>query len=110
MAMMSNVELPLFALRSQIASAVNIVLQVARLRDGSRGVTHITEVTGAHPEHGYKLVDLYVRKVEGEDENGKLRSRLLPTGQLPTCTEYLSIMGYRIPEEMFQARRHEVRS
>jgi pilus assembly protein CpaF len=105
MAMMSGVELPLFALRAQIASAVNVVVQVARLRDGSRGVTHITEVVGVHPERGYQLTDLYIRKVEGEDVNGKLISRLLPTGELPLCMEYLSIMGYRLPEEMFSARR-----
>ena len=105
MALMSSVELPLFALRAQIASAVNVIVQTARMRDGSRAVTHITEVTGVHPERGYQLVDLYVRKVEGEDANGKVLSRLVPTGELPTCTEYLSIMGYRLPEEMFQARR-----
>jgi pilus assembly protein CpaF len=105
MALMSSVELPLFALRSQIASAVNVVVQVARLRDGSRGVTHVTEVVGVHPERGYQLNDLYIRKMEGEDAQGKLISKLLPTGQLPSCTEYLSIMGYRLPEEMFQARR-----
>lgn len=105
MAMMSGVELPLFALRSQIASAVNVVVQVARLRDGSRGITHITEVVGVHPDRGYQLTDLYIRKVEGEDVNGKLRSRLIPTGELPSCMEYLSIMGYRLPEEMFSARR-----
>jgi pilus assembly protein CpaF len=105
MALMSSVELPLFALRAQISSAVNIVVQTARLRDGARAVTHITEVLGAHPERGYQLADLYVRKVEGEDARGKLLSRFLPTGELPTCTEYLSIMGYRLPEEMFAARR-----
>ena len=60
---------------------------------------------GVHPERGYQLADLYIRKVEGEDANGKLHTRLLPTGELPTCAEYLSIMGYRLPEEMFSARR-----
>jgi pilus assembly protein CpaF len=105
MALMSSVELPLFALRSQIASAVNIIVQTSRMRDGSRTVTHITEVLGAHPEKGYQVADLYVRKVEGEDARGKLVTRFVPTGELPTCTEYLSIMGYRLPEEMFQARR-----
>lgn len=105
MALMSSVELPLFALRAQIASAVNVIVQTARMRDGSRAVTHVTEVVGVHPERGYQLADLYVRKVEGEDERGRLRSRLEPTGQLPTCTEFLSIMGYRLPEEMFAARR-----
>jgi pilus assembly protein CpaF len=105
MALMSSVELPLFALRAQIASAVNVIVQTSRLRDGSRAVTHVTEVVGVHPERGYQLADLYVRKIQGEDAQGRLCSSFEPTGQLPTCTEYLSIMGYRLPEEMFAARR-----
>ena len=105
MAMMSNVELPLFALRAQIGSAIDVVVQTSRLKDGSRCVTHITEVVGVHPEHGYQLADLYVRKVHGEDARGKVISELVPTGTLPTCHEYLSTMGYALPEEMYAARK-----
>jgi pilus assembly protein CpaF len=105
MAMMSNVELPLFALRAQIGSGIDIVVQTSRLKDGSRCVTHITEVTGVHPERGYELTDLYLRKLHGEDEHGKVLSTLEPTGALPSCAEYIASIGHRLPEEMYAARR-----
>ena len=105
MALMSNVELPLFALRSQIGSAIDIVVQTSRMKDGSRCVTHITEVVGVHPERGYQLADLYIRRVHGEDKQGKILSSLEATGTLPTCADYLETMGYRLPREMLEARR-----
>jgi pilus assembly protein CpaF len=57
MALMSGVELPLFALRAQIASAVDLVVQTERNREGHRRVTHVTEVVGVHAERGYELAD-----------------------------------------------------
>ena len=105
MAMMSNVELPLFALRAQISSAIDVVVQTSRLKDGSRCVTHITEVLGAHPEKGYELRDLYVRKIQGEDSEGRVQSTFEPTGQLPRSTEAVHAQGYRLPDEMYEAAR-----
>jgi pilus assembly protein CpaF len=106
MALMSKVSLPLSALRSQIASAVDIVVQTSRMRDGSRGVTHITDVTGLDATGNYELCDLFVRT--GHDRVGG--SSLLPTGNMPRCIEAIHSSGARLPEAMYSAalRRQSV--
>lgn len=85
MALMSGVELPLVALRSQLTSAVDIIVQTDRFRDGSRGVTHITEVVGGESEER-KLVDLYVRQ----------KGRLVSTGRVPACAQLLESHDFQI--------------
>lgn len=93
MALMSDVELPMRALRSQISSAIDIVVQTARLSDGSRGITHITEVRGLTEQGGYVLVDLYKRSIHGKTEDGTLLSSLDATGKLPLCWDSLVAKG-----------------
>ena len=78
-------------------------MQVSRLQDGSRCVTHITETVGYHPEGGYQLRDLYVREYDGKDAKGKVLSRFVPTGNLPKATEILREHGYELPERMLKA-------
>jgi pilus assembly protein CpaF len=95
LAMMADVSMPLTALRAQIASAINIILQTARLQDGSRCVTHLTEVTGYDPEGGYERQDLYVRKIIGKDQDGRIRSILEPTGASPRCAEMMEALRPR---------------
>jgi pilus assembly protein CpaF len=79
------------AVREQIASAVQVIIQVQRLRDGSRKVTHISEVTGMEGDV-VTLQDLYVLKFDGEDDQGKLITRQEPTGIRPRffdqCRQY----------------------
>jgi pilus assembly protein CpaF len=70
MALMSNVDIPQQALRAQIASAVDIIVQTSRLPNGSRCVTHITEVVGHGSDTGYQLGDLFVRNCEQPEVNG----------------------------------------
>ena len=70
------------AVREQIASAVQVIIQVQRLRDGSRKLTHISEVTGMEGDV-VTLQDLYVLKIDGEDENGRLVTKQEPTGIRP---------------------------
>ena len=74
MALMSEVELPLAALRQQIASAVQIIVQVSRASDGSRGVTHITEVVGYDAAEGYQLRDLFLRTADPAGGQTELRA------------------------------------
>jgi pilus assembly protein CpaF len=64
MALMSDVDVPLNVLRPQIASAVDTIVQVSRCPDGSRYVTHVTEVLGYDPENGYRISDLFERPTE----------------------------------------------
>jgi len=103
MALMSDLGLPLQALRMQIASAVNIITQTSRLSDGTRCVTHISEVLGYDPQDGYQIVDLFVRKISGRDAEGKISSSFVPTGKLPSATEAIQSMGLEIPASLFHA-------
>jgi pilus assembly protein CpaF len=104
MAMMSDVELPLAALRLQIASGVNVIVQVSRLGDGSRKVTHVTEVRGFDLATGrYELHDLFVRRYSGQDENGHVQSELTPTGYVPSFVPLLRDHGKDLPSAVYEA-------
>jgi pilus assembly protein CpaF len=103
MCLMSDIEIPLSALRAQIASAVDIIVQTSRLRDGSRCVTHIAEVQGYTPEGGYHLENVFVRRYHGEDDKGRVLSTFEPTGFIPKCIETLRGHGLEIPQVIYQA-------
>ena len=100
MAMMANIELPLSALRSQIGSAIEIIVQTARLRDGKRCVTHITEVVGCDQAGNYQLQDLFRRTYGQVDSRGNLPSVFRPTGVVPHCVESLLGLGRPLPKAM----------
>jgi pilus assembly protein CpaF len=104
MAMMSDVELPLAALRLQIASGVNVIVQVSRLSDGSRKVTHITEVAGFDINTGrYQLHDLFAREYGARDAQGRIPSELRPTGYMPTFVPHLHDHGKDLPRAVYEA-------
>jgi pilus assembly protein CpaF len=94
MALMSRVEMPLAAIRVQIGSAIDVIVQVARMGDGSRKVTHITEVSHFDAATStYAMQDLFVREHRGFDERGEPVSELVPTGELPWCIDRLHEHG-----------------
>jgi pilus assembly protein CpaF len=103
MALMGGVELPLVALRAQLASAVDIVVQTARLRDGRRKVTHITEVTGVDPTTGYRIKDLFAFDPTTANNGQKSNFRLVPTGVLPDCLPLLRAQGFDLPQSAYAA-------
>jgi len=106
MAMMSDIEMPLAAMRIQIASAVNIICQVSRLQDGSRKITHVTEVLGYDAPTGtYQMQDLYVREYHGFDERGMIISEIVPTGIMPRCIHQLHEHGVDLPPSFHEAAR-----
>jgi pilus assembly protein CpaF len=106
MAMMSDISLPLLALRAQIASAINIVVQVARFRDGSRKITHVSEIAGFDLVKGtYEIRDMYLRHVSGIARDGTVLSELMPTGVLPSMLEHMYAQGYDVPAAMREAAR-----
>jgi len=107
MALMSDIELPLVALRTQIASAINVVAQVTRLRDGSRKLSHISEIQGFDTErNAYVVRDLFVRRILAVDAaTGRVESTLEPTGLLPGCYEAIVAYGYDVPKAMHEAAR-----
>jgi pilus assembly protein CpaF len=86
MVAMGGYNLPAKAVRDQIASAVNLIVQASRLRDGSRKITHITEVIGMEGEI-ITLQDLFVYEIEGEDAKGRVVGRHRSTGLRPAFWE-----------------------
>lgn len=79
---MGGLNLPLLAVREQIASAVNVIIQVQRLRDGSRKVTHVSEITGMEGEV-VTMQDLFTLEILGEDEKGMLVTKQKSSGMRP---------------------------
>ncbi|GJL85054.1 MAG: hypothetical protein DHS20C02_08290 [Micavibrio sp.] len=79
---MGGLNLPQQAVREQIAGAVQVIIQVQRLRDGSRKTTHVTEITGMEGEV-VTMQDLFTLEIEGEDEDGKLVTKQKSTGLRP---------------------------
>ncbi len=100
MVMMAGMELPIRAIREQIASAVDVILQQSRLQDGSRKITHVTEVQGMEGDVVI-LQDVFVFEQAGKDENGKITGRFKPTGIRPKFLEKLASNGIVIPNEVF---------
>ena len=104
MCMMSDVDMPLVAMRIQLASGINAIVQVGRLRDGSRKVTHITEVLGFDVEKGqYITSDIYARSYSGMSSDGKLISEFGPTGIIPQCVSQLREHGVDFPTTVYHA-------
>ncbi len=104
MGMMSDVQMPLLALRKQLASAINMILQVSRLPDGSRKVTHVTEVCGFDAAIGeYITQDIFLLKY---DEHGKQPPQIVPTGTIPRCLPAIKAHGYDIPACIYDAARY----
>ncbi|MCH7550213.1 MAG: CpaF family protein [Proteobacteria bacterium] len=89
---MGGYNLPAKAVREQIAAAVHVIIQASRLRDGSRKITHITEVLGMEGEI-ITLQDLFLYEFEGEDANGKLIGSHRPTGMRPNFWDKAKYFG-----------------
>lgn len=100
--MMNRLEMPLIAIRSQIAGAIQIIVQASRLNDGSRRITHISEVIGLDENGNYLVNDIFVCEVMGLSSSGKLKVKFKPTGILPTFLEEAHRQGIKVPETMFQ--------
>jgi pilus assembly protein CpaF len=96
MAMMSTVHLPEKAIRAQIASAVHLIVQIARMSDGSRRVTHITELTGSFSDV-ISMQDIFVFEREGIGLNGKVKGRFRATGIVPKFGDKLTAAGIPLP-------------
>lgn len=103
MVLMAGMDLPVRAIREQIASAVDLIVQQARLRDGSRKITHLTEVQGMEGDV-ITLQDIFVFEQTGKDENGKIIGRVKATGIRPKFLEKLAANGINVPNEIFWAK------
>ncbi|PYX82658.1 MAG: pilus assembly protein CpaF, partial [Acidobacteria bacterium] len=101
MSLMAGVNLPDKAIRQQIASAVSIIVQVARLSDGSRRVTHISEVTGVSDEM-VTLQEIFVFDRLGVGANNRVLGRFHATGVRPMFAERLKASGIQLPPNLFE--------
>jgi pilus assembly protein CpaF len=101
---MAGFDLPLWIIRRQIASAVQIVVQLARLSGGARKVIKVSEITGMEGGDVVSMHDLFAYKQTGVDESGNARGHFLATGIRPKCLEKLETAGVRLPVEMFEER------
>jgi pilus assembly protein CpaF len=100
---MAGFELPLKALRQQISSAVDLIIQANRLQGGPRKITHITEVVGMEQDT-LIMQDIYVYNKMGIDESGRAYGRFEATGIRPTFMDRLEAAGVRLPASAFRQR------
>ncbi|MCB1014153.1 MAG: CpaF family protein [Acidimicrobiales bacterium] len=102
MTLMSGFELPIRAIREQMASALDLIVHLSRLRDGTRRITHITEVQGMEGDV-ITLQDIFLFDYSmGVDEHGRYKGHLKATGVRPKFAEKLSDLGIRLGPEVFQ--------
>jgi len=106
--LMAGAELPSRAIREQIASAIDIVVQQSRMRDGTRKITNITEVTGIESER-VKLQDIFVFKQTGVDGEGRVMGEFTATGIVPQCMEHLMESGEEVPLSIFEPTKPPTR-
>ncbi|HZW03368.1 MAG TPA: CpaF family protein [Anaerolineaceae bacterium] len=102
MCMMAGMELPLKVIREQIASAVDVIIQQSRLRDGSRKVTSITEVSGMEGDT-VVMTEIFKFEQTGIDADGNVLGALKPTGIRPLFSPRLEIAGFKLGPEVFGA-------
>jgi pilus assembly protein CpaF len=94
-ALFSGIEIPLSALREQVGSAIHMVIQTARLHDGTRKITAVTEVLGLKDQQ-YQLQDIYVFKNEGTDADGKIMGKHVFTGYKPSFYKSAQQHGFNL--------------
>jgi pilus assembly protein CpaF len=100
MVAMAGFQLPPRAVKEQVASAINLVIQIARHSDGTRRVTGLSEITGME-EDVITMQEIFVFEKAGIDEEGKVVGRFRPTGIRPRFADRLRVAGIHLPVEMF---------
>ncbi len=102
MVLMANLDLPAKAIREQISSAIHLVIQLARMSDGSRRVTHVTELVGMEQEI-ISMQEIFVFRRYGMDEDDRVVGALEATGILPNAARKLELFGNPLPPALFAA-------
>ena len=101
MVLMANLDLPVRAIREQMSSALHLIIQISRFRDGGRRITHITEVSGMEGQV-ITLQDVFRFEQEGIDEHGRIIGRLQPTNIRPSFVDGFAQAGIALPDGLFQ--------
>jgi pilus assembly protein CpaF len=103
MVAMADLNIPDRAVRQQVASAINVVVQLTRLSDGQRRVTAISEITGMEQDV-ITMQDIYLFERTGLKPDGRVTGVFKSTGIRPKCAQQLQTAGFRMPPEMFEHR------
>jgi pilus assembly protein CpaF len=98
--MIARLDLPSKAIREQVASAIDIIVQQTRYSEGSRKITNITEITGTEGDI-VQMQDIFVYKQEGFDENGKVKGEFVATGRIPEFYDELRQRGLPVDMSIF---------
>src|SRR3990172_8849673 len=104
MVMMANLDLPDRAIREQVASALHLIVQLARFSDGVRRITHVTEITGMEGQI-VTMQDLFQFKQTGVDPEGRVLGYVTATGLRPTFADRFALAGIQLPETVFMPIR-----
>ncbi len=107
MCLMSGMDLPIKVLREQIAAAIDLIVQQARLKDGSRKITSITEVSGMEGDT-ITMTEIFKFQQTGVQQDGSIIGELRPTGIRPAFSPRLEAAGYRLGAEIFGANLNEM--
>ena len=103
MALMSGVDMPLVAVRSQVASAISLVIQISRLADGSRKVVDVAEILDLDIQGNYQSKSIYTFEIRGRNkETGKVEGEHLFTGYRPSFYNELTLLPFDLPGDMQQ--------
>jgi pilus assembly protein CpaF len=102
MVLMAGLELPLKAIREQVASAVDLVVHVDRMRDGTRKVVQVTEVQGMEGDN-ITMQDLFAFEQTGF-QNGRVVGTLVSTGLRPKFSEKFIVNGIELPASIFETK------
>ncbi len=98
--LMAGTELPSRAIREQISSAINVIIQQSRLRDGKRKITSVAEVLGMQDD-SVKVQEIFTYRQTGVSHDGKVEGYFTPTGSIPKYFQHLQASGEGVPESMF---------
>ncbi len=100
---LSGLQVPIWIIRQQIVSAIDLVVQAARLSGGVRRILQISEITGMEGEV-IQMQDVFRFNPTGLDESGRAQGYFIATGNRPQCVEELAAAGFKLPPEMFERR------
>jgi pilus assembly protein CpaF len=100
MILMAGFELPIYAIREQVASALHLIIQISRMSDGTRKVVGVTEVTGQEG-NTISMQDLFLFERRGTDAEGRILGSTVPTGIRPHYQNVFAAAGIDLPVEMF---------
>ena len=107
MSLMAGVELPIKVIREQIASAIDLIIHLSRLKGGSRKVTYITEISGMEADT-VVMTDIFKFEQSGVDPDGRVLGELKPTGIRPLFTPRLETNGFKLSPEVFGVNLAEI--